>query len=107
MRDRTQSVNSVDAIVEAMCLDFERRAVAIRQGSVTHRTEMEYRYLNYKIFTASEQILGEDRALIMIDDIGARRGYAKSELYDTSERDYKEKKRMVKENIARALHLID
>ena len=106
MRDR-KCVSTVDAIVEALCLDFQRRSKAIYDGSVTHRTEMEYRYLNYKILTATEEIVGLGRAVIMIDDIGARRGYAKSELYDTSECDYKIKKRMVKDNIAKALHLID
>ena len=100
-------LSSVDAVVVALCLDFDRRARAISEGSATHRTEMEYRYLNYKILTATEEIVGESRAAVMISDIACGRGYAKTELYDTSERDYKNKKRMVKDSIARALHLID
>jgi len=107
MRGWKAGVNTVDAVVEALCLDFPRRADAIAKKNVTHRTEMEYRYLNYKILTAVKEIVREDWAETMIEDIGARTGYAKTELSDTSEKDYKIKKRMVKDNIARALHLTD
>ena len=42
MRGRKNIEDTVDMVVVALCADFRRRAEAIRQGSVTHRTEMEY-----------------------------------------------------------------
>lgn len=100
-------LNSAYAVVEALCLDFERRSKIICDGTATHRTVMELRYLNYKILTAVEEIVGVGRAATMISDIAEGRGYAKTEFPDSSERDYKIKKREVKDNIARALHLVD
>ena len=68
MRGWKAGVNTVDAVVEALCLDFPRRADAIAKKNVTHRTEMEYRYLNYKILTAVKEIVREDWAETMIED---------------------------------------
>lgn len=96
----------VDEIVIALCLDYERRESAIRTHSVTHRTEMEYRYLNYKLFSATAQIVGTNDAVDFIREIGERLGYAKSDT-GLSEKAYKELKREVKSAIAKNLHLID
>ena len=94
-------------MVVALCADYERRQGAITERSVTHRTEMEYRYLNFKLLSAAEEIVGVARAEAMIREIGNRVGYAYSELYDVSEVSYKKKKQEVKTNIAKRLHLID
>ena len=98
---------SLDGLIVAICADFDRRANAIESGSVTHRTEMEYSYLNYKIFEATAEIVGSYYAQDMIREIGARRGYAKTAIDDYSEKTYKVKKSQIKMNIAKKLHLID
>ncbi|MBO5906737.1 MAG: hypothetical protein J6Q85_01100 [Clostridia bacterium] len=107
MRGRKNISDTVDMMVVALCADYERRRAAISERSVTHRTEMEYRYLNFKLFSAAEEIVGKARAELMIREIGNRVGYAYSELYDISEVSYKKKKQDVKSNIAKRLHLID
>ena len=94
-------------MVVALCADYERRRSAIAERSVTHRTEMEYLYLNFKLLSAAEEIVGESRAELMIREIGERIGYAYSDLYEMSEVSYKKKKQEVKTNIAKRLHLID
>ena len=94
-------------MVVALCADYVRRRCAIAERSVTHRTEMEYRYLNFKLFSAAAEVVGEGRAEVMISEIGNRIGYAYSELSDVSEVSYKLKKQEVKRNIAKKLHLID
>lgn len=96
----------VDEIVIALCSDYERRESAIRSHSVTHRTEMEYRYLNYKIIAAATEAVGAVDAPKFIKEIGERTGYANSKTA-LSERAYKEVKRGVKTAIAKGLHLID
>ena len=100
-------VGTVEMIVVALCADYDRRSKAISERSVNHRTEMEYRYLNFKLLEGAEEIVGEYDAPMMIEDIGIRRGYAKSDLYYYSEKSYKMKKQQIKNNIARKLHLID
>ena len=107
MRGRKNIGDTVDMMVVALCADYERRRSAIAERSVTHRTEMEYRYLNFKLLSAAEEIVGESRAELMIREIGERIGYAYSELYEMSEVSYKKKKQEVKSNIAKRLHLID
>jgi hypothetical protein len=97
----------VDRIVTALCLDYERRAEAIRHRSVGRRTEMQYRYFNYQLYRAACEIAGEDDALLYIDEIGSCTGYANTELTSVSETTYKKIKSEVKLNIARALCLID
>ncbi len=94
-------------VVVSLCADYERRRLAILERSVTHRTEMEYRYLNFKLLSAAEEIVGDKDAELMICEIGNRIGYAYSELCDISEVSYKLKKQEVKTNIAKRLHLID
>lgn len=99
--------DSLDMVVVAVCADYERRCAAINNGAVSHRTEMEYKYLNFKIYTAAAEIVGQLYAPEMIREIGARRGYAKSSLEHYSEKTYKVKKQQIKMNIAKKLHLID
>ena len=97
----------IEKTVVALCYDYERRAEAIRTHSVSRRTEMQYRYLNYKLYGAACEAAGEDDALLYLTDIGDGIGYANTELLDVSETTYKSIKREVKINIARALNLID
>ncbi len=101
------SSESLDMLVVAICADYERRSSAINEKSVSRRTEMEYRYLNYRIYNAAAEIVGEIYAPDMIREIGMRRGYAKSAIDDYCEKSYKVKKQQIKMNIAKKLHLID
>ena len=97
---------SLDKLVFALCLDFDRRERAIADGSVSHRTEMEYRYINYRMLSAAEEICG-DSARIYIDEVASRTGYAGSEIANAAEVTYKLRKLAMKQNIARSLHLLD
>ena len=96
----------VDAVVVALCADFDRRVDAVNCGSVGHKVEMEYKYLNYKMLEAAMEIVGESFARLYIREIGSKTGYASSECTEC-ERTYKIKKREVKYNIARRLNLCD
>ena len=111
MRDGTligeRERDTLDMLLVALCADFERRAAAISNHSVSARTEAEYRYLNYKITAAAREIVTESQAHLFIKEIGERLGYVKSELYYMSESSYKQKKQQIKQSIARALHLKD
>ena len=98
---------SVEAVVVALCLDYERRERALLEKSVTKRTDTEFRYYNFKIFDAVAEITGERYALDYINEIGRRTGYAKTKLDFQSEVSYKNLKKIIKENIAKKLHLID
>ena len=99
--------STLDTLVIALCLDYGRRQAVIVGGEATKRTDTEYRYYNFKIFDAAADIVGEDMAELYIKEIGARVGYAKSEVEDVSEVTYKGYKRMIKDNIAKKLHLCD
>ena len=99
---------SVEGVVVALCADYGRRAEAIRNHSVSHRTEMEFRYYNFKIYDAAAEVVGAREAEMYLKDVGERIGYASSELADTcSERSYKSRKIEVKKNIALKLHFMD
>ena len=98
---------TLDLVIVALCADYERRGLLIGSGAVSHRTEMEYRYLNFKVYNAAAEVVGELYAPEMIREIGAKRGYAKSSIEHYSEKTYKVKKHEIKMNIARKLHLID
>lgn len=107
MRNRELDAD-LDALVTALCRDFERRCLLILSKNISKRTETEFRYLNYGIFKASREIcLNDDDALAYINEIGRKVGYAKSKLESVSEVTYKETKASIKENIARRLHLKD
>lgn len=97
---------SVDAVVVALCADYKRRARAIKSRSVSHRCEMEFKYLNYRILEGAMELVGDD-AEELIRDIGEKIGYARSSLDSYSETTYKNRKKEVKINIAKKLHLID
>ena len=99
--------DSLDELVRALCFDYARRARAISERSVSHRTDTEFRYYNFKIFDAAAEVVGEAYAEIYIKEIGERCGYAKSDIYPVSEVTYKQRKRFVMDNIAKKLHLRD
>ena len=99
--------NSLDSLVTALCYDYERRKKAISSKTNSYRTDTEHRYLNYKIFAAAAEIVGDEDAEQIIREIGKKIGYAKSEFYTLSEVTYKKYKRLVRDNIARKLNLVD
>ena len=78
----------------------------IAGGELSHRVEMEYRYYNSNIYTAACEVVGAPCALLYINDIGAHRGYAHSEVGRISDTTYKRQKSAVFGNIARRLHLV-
>lgn len=97
---------SVDALASALCADYFRREREMRAGEVPLRVQMEYEYLNRRIYTAARELCErEEDALGYIEEIGAKRGYAKSS-FTVSEKTYKIKKRAVKLNILRRLYLL-
>lgn len=100
MTDKT-----VYKLVEALCADYSRRERLINEHTLPLRQENELKYYNYKIYSAVAEIVGEDNARYMIDDIGAGRGYAKCEMADVSERTYKRWKERAVTNIALKLYL--
>ncbi len=99
--------STLDTLVIALCLDYSRREEAIILRSVSKRTDTEFRYYNFKIFDAAAEIVGERFADEYIKEIGNRTGYAKSEITCVSEVSYKNFKRLIKNNIAKKLHLRD
>ncbi len=98
---------SLDVLVVALCLDYSRRQQAIEGRCVTKRVDTEFRYYNFKIFDATAEIVGDALAESYIEEIGKKIGYAKSSLYEVSEATYKKYKKLIKENIAKKLHLTD
>ena len=96
----------VDALVVALCSDYERREEVIRNKSASYRVIMTYRFLNYKILDAASAIAGTRDSLDFIKEIGEKRGYTKTEVA-LGERAYKLTKLYVKVEIARRLGLID
>ena len=97
---------SIENIITALCADYMRRAEVISGHSAPYNVIMEYRFLNYRIMNAAIEIAGSRDALFFINDIGNDIGYASSELWVLSELVYKERKKEVKDNIARRLSLI-
>ena len=95
----------MDALIIALCADYERRAKALSAGILPHTTEMEYKYLNYKIYDAAAETVGERLAELYVTEIGARTGYAASAVDSVSETTYKLRKNRVKAAIAKKLHL--
>ncbi len=84
-----------------------RRKRVIEKRCATKRTDTEYRYLNFKIYEAAAEIVGEGLAELYILEIGKKIGYAKTKDESISEVTYKKYKYLTKENIAKKLHLID
>ena len=98
---------TLDALIVALCRDFERRRLAIENGSFGKRTLMEYRYINFKMLDAAAEIVGVSQAESFILEIGERRGYAKCENHYMSEVTYKRCKAEIKRNIAVKLYLTE
>ena len=97
---------SLDQLVIALCADYERRRQLIEAGEASYSVIMECRYLNYRLFDAAAQVVGEHIAERFILDIGYGIGYAKTELYHMSERTYKVNKLEIKESIAKRFLLL-
>ena len=97
----------VEAIVVALCFDYDRRRQVIEEHTASSRTDAEYKYYNFKIFDAAAEVIGERYVNVFINEIGRKIGYAKSKINFMSEVTYKKYKQLIKENIAKKLHLID
>lgn len=98
--------DTLDFLIVAFCRDFETRERSIKEKSCQRRTLMEYEYINRRLVDAAREIVGESYRTY-IKEIGERIGYAYSRIEHLSETDYKIKKREVKLNIARKMHLLD
>ena len=106
MYDELLIPEGLDNLLIALCADYLRRAEIISGRSAPYNVIMEYRFLNYRIMNAAVEIAGSRDALMFIYDIGNDVGYASSELGVLSEVVYKQRKKEVKENIARRLSLM-
>ena len=98
---------TLNALIVALCLDYPRRKNAIKEGRLSRRTDVEFRYINSKMYDAAAEIVGEELAEVYIKEIGEKIGYAYSEVEDLSEVTYKINKRKVKEEIAKRLYLTE
>ena len=98
---------TANALVVALCLDYPRRKNEIMKGRLSRRTDIEFRYINSKMYDAAAEIVGEELAELYIKEIGEKIGYAYSSVEDVSEVTYKINKRKVKEGIARRLYLAE
>ena len=96
----------LDEVIIALCADYSRRAEVISRRNAPYNVIMEYRFLNYRILNAAAEIAGSRDAMFFVKDIGNNIGYAESDLFVLSETVYKERKKEVKENIARRLSLM-
>ena len=96
----------IEEIVRALCADYTRRAMVMKQGSAPYNVIMEYRFLNYRILNATVEIAGTRDARGFIKDIGEEIGYSTTDLWLLSESEYKNRKIRIKHNIARRLSLI-
>ena len=106
MHDERLMPAELEAVITALCADYLRRAEIISSRNAPYNVIMEYRFLNYRIMNAAVEIAGSRDALFFIYDIGNDIGYAASDLYALSESVYKERKREVRDNIARRLSLM-
>ena len=97
---------TLERLITAICADYERRCEEIVGGRVNVRVEMEYKYMNHRIFEGAAEIVGSELASAYINEIGSRTGYVNSRDPSSSEGRYKSDKKEVKLNIARKLHLI-
>ena len=97
---------TLDCLIVAICRDFCTRSRALSEKMYKRRTLMEYEYLNRRLIDATSEIVGTDYE-IYINEIGNRIGYAYSQIDGISETEYKTRKKQVKVNIAKKLHLMD
>lgn len=98
---------TANMLVVALCLDYPRRRAEILGGKVSRRTDVEFRYINSKMYDAAAEIVGEELAEVYIKEIGEKIGYAYSSVEGISELTYKLNKRKVKEAIAKRLYLAE
>ena len=98
---------TANALIVALCLDYPRRKSEILTCKLSRRTDIEFRYINSRMYDAAAEIVGEELAEIYIKEIGEKIGYAYSSVEDVSEVTYKVYKRRVKEAIARRLYLAE
>ncbi len=96
----------LETLIVALCRDYPRRAEVIKSRGAPYNVIMEYRFLNYRIMNAAIEIAGSRDALYFIYDIGQDIGYASSDLWVLSEVLYKQRKKEVRDNIARRLSLM-
>ena len=106
MHDELLMPPELEAIICALCADYFRRAEIISRKAAPYNVIMEYRFLNYRIMNAAIEIAGSRDALFFIKDIGENVGYAASDLFVLSEAVYKERKKEVRDNIAKRLSLM-
>ena len=104
--NEVEYTKTLDRLISAFCQDYERRRSAIESGKLPIRTEMEYKYLNHRIFEGAAEVVGAQFAEIYINEIGSGVGYAKSDHPASGESSYKREKREVKLAIAAKLHLL-
>lgn len=104
--NEVEYTKTLDRLISAFCQDYERRRSAIESGKLPIRTEMEYKYLNHRIFEGAAEVVGAQFAEIYINEIGSGVGYAKSDHPASCESGYKREKREVKLAIAAKLHLL-
>ena len=97
---------TLDALVVAFCRDYFERKRVIDEKRCLCRTRMEYEYINGRILDAACEVAGGDGE-VYIREIGEKTGYAYSKIAGISELTYKARKKEVKLNIAKKLHLID
>ena len=97
--------DSLDGLIRALCADYGRREEIISSMSAERRVDNELRYLNFKIFDAVAEIVGEARARQFIEEIGNSKGYAKSKIEYISEGTYKRYKWLIRKNIAKRMYL--
>ncbi len=96
---------SLDLLIIALCADYQRRKEVIENRQAQRRVDTEFRYLNFKIYDAAAEIVGEGLAELFIYEIGNKVGYAKSEVGSMSESTYKIYKKRVKDNLSVRLYL--
>lgn len=98
---------TLTALIKAFCLDYKTRKTHILRKNVSRRVQMEYEYVNGRIFDGAAEIVGEDYAEAFIEDIGNSTGYVNSSIAFYSEKVYKQLKQEVTDNIGKKLHLLD
>ena len=106
MRDGGMTAEeSLDFLIIALCADYERRKEVIENRSAERRVDTEFRYLNFKIYDATAEIVGDALAEAFIYEIGNKVGYAKSAVTSMSETTYKIYKKRIKDNLSVRLYL--